>query len=162
MLALGQMAVNGADHVQFLGHLPQRRAGPKLEDPGGERFSHTVLQSLEQPLSGAQMQEHDRAGLAIDPARFDNLPVGVPPGGLFLDGGHFAQCIHQGKLRQEPFPGWVNRAGHCRSESITSNKIRVIVRIATLTSLAPQREAPLILDVYSVYTKFLLILPSNF
>ncbi len=53
---------------------------------GGEHLGGRAVG--EQLLGGAQMREHDGAGLAIDSARFDNLPVGVPPGGLFLEGGH--------------------------------------------------------------------------
>jgi hypothetical protein len=88
LIAFTDLLIDDRDHVEFMGHVPQGGDGPELQDFAFERFADSFLESTQKPFGGAEVHEHDGAGLAVDTAGFNDLPVRVSTAGLFLNSGH--------------------------------------------------------------------------
>src|SRR5262245_6262854 len=81
------MVLDQAGEVQVLCDLPECRDGGGVTD-GGLEWLGALLEACQQIIGLAQVGQDDGARLAVDPAGFDELPVGMTADGLFLEAGH--------------------------------------------------------------------------
>src|SRR5262245_35866273 len=93
------MVLDQASEVQVLSDLPEGRDGRGVPDHGLERFG-AVLEACQEIVGLAQVGQDDGARLAVDPAGFDELPVGVTADGLFLEAGHKVSVYKSDSDRQ--------------------------------------------------------------
>ena len=93
--------VNDLHQTDLLSDIPQGGQGTELKDLGLDRLAGVLFQAFQEGVGGAQMEQDDGSGFAVDPSGFDDLPAGMTSGDFFLDGGHFNQCIHTVTTCQE-------------------------------------------------------------
>lgn len=69
------MAVDGADHVEFLGEGVER--GHRSMRAGTELKGFAGLQSCQELIGLSKVCDDDGSGFAVDAAGLDDAPVGV-------------------------------------------------------------------------------------
>ncbi len=88
LVAFWGMLVDGLHHLQFMGKIPKSSHSAKLHDICLDGLSVLFLKPSQEVVGSAEMHEHDGAWLAVYASRLHDLPVCMPAGCFFLDGGH--------------------------------------------------------------------------
>ena len=88
LIAFGGVAIDEIHQPQFLDQGPAGDDGPEIEDFSLERVFFKSLEAFPESIGGTEMSQEDMAGLAVDEARGDQLPVAFSVDGFREEARH--------------------------------------------------------------------------